>query len=555
MLNTNRTYPDWKDRVQRAPATPEYDFRWMIQSLYRFRLSIIALMVIFGGLASVYVLQREPTYTASALLQLTNLRLNFNREDAFFAETQTDPNFLETQIQLLRSARVALSVVDNLKLADREAPDAGFSPADMLRDLLRNLRPGAADEQSVVPGVSDARFNALKMVQRGFKADRIGLSNVVQIEFTSDDPVEAARILNEYANAYIMDQNAARVEAAQSASSWLRERLRDVGPKTRVIAPALPPTDKSNPSGRLIVIFSAFLGAGAGMMLALLRAYFDKRIRSPLQAAAATLAECLGVTPLVKVAKTRNAPDMLDHQARRFSIASQLLSYAVTHPKSVFGRTITNLRVASDECFDGKGLQVIGITSTFDREGKTTIAANLALNMATAGRRVLLVDANPSAGSLSQILGLDGQPGLTDCLGGKSDQVAGFVWHHGDTNTAVLPFGSNARVANALIWTDAMGHLIETLRPFYDSIIFDLSPLAAIGDVRASSRYVDGFVLVLRAEEVTSDQVTAALGIAGGVYDRLLGSIINGVKMSGSRWMAPPDLALIRRLHKSNRIR
>ncbi len=249
MLNTNRTYRDWKERVQRAPEAPEYDFRWMIQSLYRFRMSVIALSLAFGALAAMYVVQREPTYTATALLQLTNLRLNFNREDAFFAETQTDPNFLETQIQLLRSARVALSVVDNLKLGEQEAPPRGFNIADAVRDFVRNLRPGAADEQSVVPGVSDARLNALKILQRGFKADRIGLSNVVQIEFTSDDPEKAARILNEYANAYIMDQNAARVEAAQSASSWLRERLRDVGPKTRVIAPALPPTDKSKPVG------------------------------------------------------------------------------------------------------------------------------------------------------------------------------------------------------------------------------------------------------------------------------------------------------------------
>jgi succinoglycan biosynthesis transport protein ExoP len=553
MLNTNRTYPDWKDRVQRAPAAPEYDFRWMIQSLFRFRLSILMLMAAFGTLATIYVVQREPSYTATALLQLTNLRLNFNREDAFFAETQTDPNFLETQIQLLRSARVALSVVDNLKLADREVAPPAFNLSDFMRDLARYLRPGAADEQSVVQGVSDARYNALKMLQRGFKADRIGLSNVVQIEFTADDPAEAARILNEYANAYIMDQNAARVEAAQSASSWLRERLRDVGPKTRVIAPALPPSDKSNPSGRLIIFFAAFLGAGAGMMLALLRAYFDKRIRTPLQAIAATQAECIGVTPLVKVAKTRNTANALNHKEKRFSIASELLTYALTHPKSVFGRTITNLRVASDECFDGKGLQLIGVTSTFDREGKTTIAANLALNMAAAGRRVLLVDANPSSEGLSRTLGLDGEPGLADCLSGKVDQAPGYIWHHAGTKMAVLPFGASAGVADALIWTDSMGGLLDSLRPFYDSIIFDLAPLAAIGDVRASSRYIDGFVLVLRSEEVTSEQVTAALSVAGGVYDRFLGSVINGVKMSGSRWMAPPDIALIRRLHKSNR--
>lgn len=555
MLNTNRGYTDWKERVQRTTPAPEYDFLWMIQSIFRFRMSIIMLTVVFGGLASAYVIQREPTYTATALLQLTNLRLNFNREDAFFAETQTDPNFLETQIQLLRSARVALAVVDNLKLAEQGTPAQKPSVIDWFRDILRNLRPGAADEQSVVPGVSDARLNALKMLQRGFKADRIGLSNVVQVEFTSSDPDEAARILNEFANAYIMDQNAARAEAAQSASSWLRERLRDVGPKTRVIAPALPPTDKSNPSGRLIVIFTAFLGAGVGMMLALLRAYFDKSIRSPQQAAAATSAECLGVTPMVKVGKARNTADALNLKSRSLTIASELLTYAITHPKSVFGRTLTNLRVASDECFDGKGLQLLGVTSTFDKEGKTTIAANLAMNMASAGRRVLIVDTCPGPEGLTRILGLDGQNGLTECLSGKAEHVGNLVWHHAETNLAILPFGSEITVANALVWTDTMGSLLDTLRPFYDSIIFDLPPLAAIGDVRAASRYVEGFVLVLRSDEVTSEQVSAALGVAGGVHDRLLGTVINCAKIRGSRWLNPPDMALIRRLHKSNRIR
>ncbi len=146
--------------------------------------------------------------------------------------------------------------------------------------------------------------------------------------------------------------------------------------------------------------------------------------------------------PSVKVGKAPNARDALDHKTKRFRVASQLLEYATTHPTSVFGRTLTNLRVASDECLDGKGLQLLGVTSTFDGEGRTTIAANLAFSMASAGRRVLLVDASPQGKSLSKLLALDDQPGLTDCISNRADNAANLIWHHAETKAAFLPFGT-----------------------------------------------------------------------------------------------------------------
>jgi polysaccharide biosynthesis transport protein len=536
MLNTRLDrIGSWKEHLDR-PTAPEYDFRWMYQSISRFKWMVIAIAALMGGLSLAYVKLREPSYTASSLLQLTNLRLNFSREDAFFAETQSDPNFLETQIQLLRSAKIALSVVDTLKLSERPATGRGSAIVKYITDYIGEVLPASApDEQSVTAGVSEARLTALKAIQRGFKAERVGLSNVVQIEFSWNNPVEAAQILNEISNAFIADQNASRIEAAQAASSWLRERLRDVGPKTRIIAPALTPTERSNTAARLVVPLAFVLGSGLGIMLALFRAFVDRRILTPQAASAATQTECLGVIPGLPGARIR--PLQFDSEARKFTFDRSILTAASRTPGSLLARTLRNVAVASHDCVDGRGLKFIGITSITAGEGKTLVASNLAMSLAQGGRRVLLIDANSANPTLSAVA-TGNAAGLFDCL--RDAKFADTVWRSDDGLLHLLPIGGNAdqRLRQDL-WPDTLEKLLATIKSKYDYVLFDLPPLEDFGPVRASTRFLEGYLLVVKSGSVTPDQIVARFGAAGGFYDRLFGCVLNKANLRHIRVFDP----------------
>src|SRR5690606_23691304 len=126
-----------------------------------------------------------------------------SRDDTFFAEAQIEPRFLETQMQILRSERIASSVIDQLNLVQvlAEKPKSSLARfAERVRALL-GKSPAAEEDGSG----EAARRAAIRMVQRGLSAQQVGLSEVIELGFSSDDRELSARIANDIVRAYIGD--------------------------------------------------------------------------------------------------------------------------------------------------------------------------------------------------------------------------------------------------------------------------------------------------------------------------------------------------------------
>lgn len=176
-----------------------------------------------------YLRLAPPTYTAQVQILLANPRPQFVQQQSLLAETAFDLNQIETQLQLLRSKATAVAVINQLKLAD----DPDFDGSGLSLQLLwQRIRPwGSAGSKKSGPsdaqgepseGLVDAFLNRLS-------AGRVGFSNVIEISFNSSNAARAAEIANAVANAYIADQLNAKFEANRKATSWLQERLRDLG--------------------------------------------------------------------------------------------------------------------------------------------------------------------------------------------------------------------------------------------------------------------------------------------------------------------------------------
>lgn len=506
-----------------ADETPDqFDLSWMISAVLQRRKLLIILPLIFMAIATIFVLVRPSSYTASTQLQLTNLRLTFVREDAFFAETQPDPSFLETQLQIIRSDRVAMTVLTNLKMISAEA--------------------SAAD-----------RAEALERLRRGFSVDRAGLSNVVQIQYTARDPDQAARVANEFARAYSADQNAARFDAAQSGSSWLRERLREVGPKARVIAEALPPQHKSNIRGILIIGVAGVIGGVVAAAGAILWRFFDPRVVTPEEANAATGAQFLGVIPKLPSSSkesdskpTDSGKSEADGQNKNFRAQSSTLSYAVDHPLSETSRTLQNVEAACRDRLDGKGTRFIGVTSTFAGEGRSVVASNLAFLLAASHKRVLLVDGNFHCRTLTRTFSRDDRAGLIEALRNDKIALARQVIIENRTKLHFLPTG-NVRNGQAIsLWSDGMRRVFDEAAKAYDYVIFDLPGLGDSGDIRSAAHFIEGFLLVIGWCQATPANIKAGLAAAGISPERIIGTVLNNVDEAETRWVLSPQLAFAR---------
>jgi len=176
--------------------------------------------------AVVYLRITPPTYTAQVQILLGNSRAQFVQQQSLIAEPNVDLSQIETQLQILKSSAVAAAVITKLKLAD----DPDFKPSRVF-SLLQKVRGSISSAPKIpAPDASDTPSDGLiAAFQYRLLANRVGVSNVIEVSFSSSNATRAAEIANAVAQGYIGDQLNAKFEANRSATSWLQQRLNELG--------------------------------------------------------------------------------------------------------------------------------------------------------------------------------------------------------------------------------------------------------------------------------------------------------------------------------------
>jgi capsular exopolysaccharide synthesis family protein len=213
----------------------------------------------------------------------------------------------------------------------------------------------------------------------------------------------------------------------------------------------------------------------------------------------------------------------------------------VDSPLSRFAEAIRAIKVAIDLEHAGKSTKVIGVTSSLPNEGKSTIAVSLAALIAHGGGRVVLVDCDLRNPSLSKMLIPSAKSGLLDVIAGKAE-LESVIWTEETTGLAFLPAAPPRRFAHSseILASETFRALFEKLRGNYDYVIVDLSPLAPVVDVRVITPIIDSFLFVVEWGRTKIDVVEHALSNAQGVYDNLLGIVLNKADMNAlGRYESP----------------
>ena len=173
-------------------------------------------------------------------------------------------------------------------------------------------------------------------------------------------------------------------------------------------------------------------------------------------------------------------------------------------------------------------LKTILITSAIPNEGKSTIASNLAVTMAAAGARVLLVDADLRRGDLAQLFDIDGKIGLTDILRGEHHWQSAVLQTKYPTLT-LIPRGPVTNQSGELLLRPILVSLLDEFKAAYDLVIFNTAPILAADDTPTLAPNFDGTLMVVRAQ-FTSARLTK--NSLNALYQRqvnVLGLILNAV--------------------------
>jgi capsular exopolysaccharide synthesis family protein len=322
---------------------------------------------------------------------------------------------------------------------------------------------------------------------------------LIDITATDTDPTLAARIANTVAESL-----AVRVDELETPQG-----PGDSPVQLQLVREATLPGSASYPNIPIMILVGFLLGAALGVALAVLREIADTRVRSEHDLRAITDSAVIGSITM-------------DDEAKDNPLVVQTSPY---HTRSeAFRRLRTNLQFLD---LDG-GPQALVVTSSVPNEGKTTSAINLAITLADADAKVLLIDADLRRPSVAGYLGIEGSVGLTTLLIQRAT-IDDVIQPWGSAGLYVIPSGAVPPNPAELVGSKTMARLILQMSEQFDYVIIDTPPLLPVTDAALIAKMTSGVLMVAGAGQIRREQLRQSLANLSAVSARVLGIVLNKV--------------------------
>ena len=209
-----------------APGALGEQIDAVLRFLRRRYLVILIPLLLSLPAGAAYLFMTPATYTASAVMMIETRKNQL--AGALFGEVAPDAGWIESQIGALKSLNVAAYVVKQLRLADDPA-FIGEQPG-LLDKLFARVGWTAPEPKTEAERVG----KATSVLLNGLKIRRLGVSYMIEINFTSTDSEKAVKVANAMVDGYIFDQLNAKYQANRRAGDWLQERLQALREQTAV---------------------------------------------------------------------------------------------------------------------------------------------------------------------------------------------------------------------------------------------------------------------------------------------------------------------------------
>ena len=324
---------------------------------------------------------------------------------------------------------------------------------------------------------------------------------LITISAVDRDPVRAQSIANAAAAVFIETVDDLEGGKAGAVKATFVDRA------NRPSAPFAP-----KPRNNLAVGLA--LGLMSGFGLALLLDALDRTLKTPAQGAHLFGAPMLALLP-----------------RRRDAATKQLVT--VEDPLSQASEAYRSLRTAVRFLDPDNPLRTLLVTSPSAGEGKTSTAANLAIALAQAGERVVLVDADLRRARVAEMFSLEGAVGLTNVIR-RQLPVKEALQGWQDT-VAILASGPLPPNPSEILGSQSMTALVDELSALADIVIFDAPPVLPVTDAVVLATQVDGVLVVARYGRTQRSLAAEAHRRLQGVGAHIVGFVLNGVPNSASR--------------------
>ncbi|WP_344311957.1 AAA family ATPase [Agromyces terreus] len=290
-------------------------------------------------------------------------------------------------------------------------------------------------------------------------------SPVMFVSATADSPQEAVELVDA-----VMKSLLATIEDPEKG-------LQSAVPLKPTVLQEPPLVDLPATGAPVVNILLALAaGLAIAFIVVVLRESLNGRIRGARDLRRATDASLLAAVPRDRAVRAR-----------------PLLFSA--KPLTAFAESFRLLRQRIPAASEGLA-PVVVVSSPEYGDGKSTVAANLALSLAEAGRRVTLVDANLRAPVLAKAFDVDAAGGLAELLAGEAAAGAGTAVA---PNLTLVPTSALDGDFSELLESDGLAAFLDRVRRASDAVVIDAGPLLPVADGAALAAHADAYLVVVRA--------------------------------------------------------
>ncbi len=352
----------------------------------------------------------------------------------------------------------------------------------VIRSAENDYKAAAAQEASVSSALESAKQEALSLGQSAVSYD------------SRKQEVDAAK--------KVLDDLMSRSKETDVASELKSTNIRIVDPASVPESPVRPRRLRDVALG---MVLGLFLGLGAAFFLE----YLDNTLKTPDDVRHHLGVPLLGVIPEQKV--DPSSPHLLLSSSQQGPFAE---GYRV-------------VRTALGFSWPESEPRVVLVTSTSPGEGKTLTAVNVAVSLGSAGKRVLLIDADLRKPQTHVVVRAQRTPGLSDVLVGSAKPSEVIQQRLRDVPFCFMPAGTTVPSPPDLLTSRTMQGLVEGLRKVYDWIVIDTPPVGAVAEPLILAPLSDGILVVAGAEMAPRKAVALTLERIADTGARILGVVLN----------------------------
>lgn len=489
------------------------DFIHFIQFLRRRAWLFIAMPALYALIAFGLSQRLAPVYQAQAMLQVSPGNPNSvdisaiaasERLAATYAQIIMQPATLEATLARLGQAGAA----PTWPLAVTAEP---IRETQLIRLRVEGPSPATAMQAADAVAQTFIEANRTRQTAR-FAASKANLeqqmadleAQIQQGEAVSAGPEVISR-LRQSLSALTASYETVRLAEAQASDNVM------------VVQPARASSQPLRPRPLFNAIAAAIVGLAMALGAALLLEMLDDRLNSAERVAAAV---DLPVLAAVGRSSNLNPTELAITQAPHSAAAE---AYRMLR---------ANLRFASLD----RPLRTLSVVSAEPGEGKTTTAANLAVALAHAGQRVILVDADLRRPRLHTVFGLSNNLGLTTALLPDGGSLAAHLQATAAPGLRLLTSGPQPPNPAELVGSERMAALLADMQQQADVVILDTPPVLAVADAALLAHASDATLLVVDAQNTRRRAVQAAVALLATAGAQVAGVVLNRLPLNGETY-------------------